>query len=101
MAKIKTEKREDGDLTIRILCPACEREHYLKTTTIGLMDIGRKCWGWNRSYDKPTLHPSLVFENDDGTVCHSWIRDGFMIFLGDSTAHSLGGHELPMLEIEE
>lgn len=56
-------------------------------------------WTWNGSKDKPTLRPSI--KTTDGiTVCHSWITDGRVIYLKDST-HKMAGQTLDLLDIEE
>jgi hypothetical protein len=60
-------------------------------------------WSWNGDVDKPTLRPSVLtrtFEGDDvKCVCHSWITDGVVKFLNDST-HSLAGTSQDLLEID-
>lgn len=83
---------------------------------------GRPCWTFNGDLDRPTLSPSLLVrtghhitgqppeENcrhckdakEDGHptfcgICHSFIRDGKMEFLGDCT-HKLSGQTV---EIED
>jgi hypothetical protein len=79
-------------------------------------------WGWNGSYEKPTFSPSILIrtghhvpgyedrsacwcsynaENPDEpapfecSVCHSFVRDGMIEFLGDCT-HPLANQTVPL-----
>ena len=66
-------------------------------------------WSWNGSTDKPTVRPSVLTrggyfdKEDDGkpkeVVCHCWINDGKVQFLGDCT-HEFAGQTLCLLEVE-
>jgi hypothetical protein len=58
-------------------------------------------WTWNGSTEAPDLKPSLLclMGRDGGIVCHSWINDGKVQFLSDST-HELAGQTLDLLEVE-
>jgi Family of unknown function (DUF6527) len=51
-------------------------------------------WDWNQDTERPTLSPSVrtVWEGGDGKtiVCHSFIKDGMIEFLNDSTHSSAG-----------
>lgn len=58
----------------------------------------KNCWTWNGSTDKPTLKPS-VLTNISPLVCHSYITDGKIKFLEDST-HEFKGQTLDLLEVE-
>lgn len=59
-------------------------------------------WTWNGDTEKPTLRPSILndFRPHSPLVCHTWITDGQVIFLTDST-HELSGQTLDLLEIEQ
>lgn len=85
----------------------------------------RNHWTFNGSFDQPTFFPSVhwkvghyvdgIAEADCGNcnyfknqgegkksscmVCHSWVRDGMIEFLGDCT-HALAGQTVPLPEIE-
>ena len=61
---------------------------------------GTGCWTWNGDVDRPTLKPSIRTSDGQGTVCHTWITDGKVIFLGDST-HEFANQTLDLLEIED
>lgn len=78
----------------------------LPVTIKGKRD-GTNRWTWNGDVENPTIRPSVrtIFPtvDDDGNlvdaICHSWITDGKIIFLEDST-HELSGQTLDLLEVE-
>lgn len=78
-------------------CPGC------KTTHIILTSEGSPRWGFNDDVDNPTVTPSILVRagNDvDGrTVCHSFVKNGSIQFLGDCT-HELAGQTVPLPEWE-
>ena len=59
---------------------------------------GSGCWSWNGDTEKPTIKPSVKTWNGR-TICHSFINDGKIQFLSDST-HEFAGQTLPLLDIE-
>lgn len=59
---------------------------------------GTGCWTWNGSTDAPTLHPSVLTEGHN-FLCHSWINDGQVLFLGDCS-HEMRGQTVPLLKVE-
>ena len=66
-------------------CPACKQAHQIQ---VGKGDGPR--WGWNGDYNSPTFTPSLRVKWYEGPehklcMCHSFITDGRIQFLGDST----------------
>ena len=64
---------------------------------IGGTRAGTPNWTWNGSVEAPTVRPSVL--SKDGThVCHSWINDGRVQFLSDSS-HELAGQTLDLLEV--
>lgn len=72
-------------------CPGCECGHrFLVRPNPQYAD--KPVWRWNGSEDSPTLTPSLNYVG----VCHSFVTDGKIQFLGDST-HKLAGQtgEIP------
>lgn len=109
MAKVQAE----GDrLTFR--CPGCEDTHEVR--------VGPGApWTWNGSLDAPTFAPSVLVrsghyasgrgsevcwctynaEHPDSPapfhcyLCHSFVRDGMIEFLGDCT-HALAGQTVPL-----
>ncbi len=80
---------------------------------IGGTRDGTSNWTWNGSVDSPTLKPSIKTETwigknacyDDGgpsrqCVCHSFLNDGKVQFLDDTT-HDLRGQTVELLDLEE
>jgi len=103
MAKIK---KSAGDRYL-FQCPACNQLHFINSS-----------WDFNGNYDRPTINPSILVRGTKPTsdeeaerimrgekikpiphVCHSFIRDGTINYLGDCT-HNLAGKtvELPDLD---
>jgi len=58
-------------------------------------------WTWNGSTEAPDLKPSVLSKmgRNGGIVCHSWINDGKVQFLSDST-HEFAGQTLDLLDVE-
>ena len=93
-------------------CPGCETNH-------GIPVDGSRGWTWNRDVEKPTVTPSiavhltlygpdkLAFSKYDGPfpcekakgLCHSYVTDGRIQFLGDCT-HALAGQTIDLPEYE-
>ena len=101
-------------------CPGCGMTHTLRVS-------GDGAWTWNGSVDSPTFQPSVLFQsghydpyrNPERKTCwctynaehpeekhsfvcvrcHSFVTDGKIQFLGDST-HSLAGQTVDLLEME-
>lgn len=75
-------------------CPGCDGAHSIRHGE----GVGPR-WGWNGSADKPTFTPSILVTYNgsdagvDGSppaICHSFVTDGKIQFLGDCT-HDLAG----------
>lgn len=89
-------------------CPGCGENHGL---TVRTLESAHPSWEWNGDLDRPTLNPSILArghkfvskdESDDRTepyVCHSFVREGRIQFLGDCT-HALANQTVDLLEIE-
>ena len=65
---------------------------------------GKPQWSWDGGYENPTIRPSIkaVLELNGGRpteVCHSYVKDGQIEFLGDCT-HSLKGTTVSLNEVE-
>ena len=77
-------------------CPGCNRVHLLIVVTGG--------WEWNGSKTSPTFSPSLLVtgysHKDNKNICHSFIKDGNIQFLGDCT-HSLAGKTVSLLPVPQ
>jgi hypothetical protein len=99
-------------------CQGCEQMHHVR---IGSGEGVR--WGYNGNPDKPTFTPSVLYQQDmwvppvtlenieqwraapweqhqEHWVCHTFITDGMVQFLGDCT-HGLAGQTLPLPELPE
>jgi Family of unknown function (DUF6527) len=77
-------------------CPGCKQPHQIPTT-------GSNAWGWNKSVDKPTFTPSILVRFPQGRgradlVCHSFVTDGRIQFLGDCF-HELKGQTVELADI--
>lgn len=93
---------QDGGLLFR--CPGCETMHQVKTGE----GAGPR-WGFNGDYDLPTFTPSVMvsYNGDDAgvdgappAVCHSFVTDGRIQFLGDCT-HALAGQTVDLKPTED
>jgi hypothetical protein len=80
------------DNSIGWYCPGCESFH-----RVTVDPTKRPCWNYDGNPDAPTFSPSILTrwtEHRDGLavgmVCHCFIRNGKIEFLGDCT-HSLAG----------
>ena len=98
-----------------INCPGCETKHAIAVVTP--LSNGAR-WGFNYDLERPTFTPSLLIRtgkyvpgvvipegeykewyDKNSTICHSFIRNGMIEFLGDSTHHLSGKTvELPNIE---
>lgn len=120
MSRIE-HKQQGENHRISFVCPGCKEEHELP---VEREKVNGK-WTWNWSLDKPTITPSILMrtghyvpgKNSDDcwctynaehpddpapfacTICHSFVRDGKIQFLGDCT-HELKNQtvELPIIE---
>lgn len=88
-------------------CPGCKRGHWFQTALH--KGASGPIWNWNGSLSKPTVSPSLLVTYDGldagkngapESVCHSYITDGNIQFLGDCT-HSLRGQTVPLPLVED
>lgn len=80
-------------------CPGCGEHHIFQTH----WNDGRPAWSWNENFDKPTVHPSIKVTTPGGipgAVCHSFITNGRIQFLTDST-HHLAGQTVELPELED
>lgn len=91
-------------------CPGCEHLHAVRIVPDG----NKPCWGFNGNYERSTFTPSVLVTSghhvpgygrgpgpycqfgcddpEDGnpgccSICHSFVRDGQIQFLGDCTHH--------------
>lgn len=91
--------RQRAPNVVAFWCPGCEGDHHVWTDR----------WGYNGNPNKPTFTPSILVEyngpdagqmDEDGhrapyAACHSFVTDGRIQFLGDST-HALAGQTVDL-----
>ena len=110
----KLLRLEDG--VVMFHCPGCRTGHMVTTKRDPDLPTG-PCWGWNGSGNAPTFTPSILVrgtqvEKDENgkwtgewvrgadgkplaTVCHSFVSDGRIQFLGDCT-HAMAGQTVDL-----
>jgi hypothetical protein len=97
--------RKMSDQQYAFHCPGCQCSH-------GIPVEGPHTWRWNGSIDAPTFTPSILVtypanpnaleefkEWKTERLCHSFVTDGKIQFLGDST-HSLANQTVDIPEWE-
>ena len=106
MAKLyRIEDWRNGLANVYFNCPGCNCSHgvwteeWIKDHDGNGKPIYGPKWGFNNDIDKPTFSPSILIQSHHAgikEVCHSFITDGMIQFLGDCT-HELAGKtvELP------
>lgn len=92
-----------GDVWLIFECPGCECWHGPRVGRPG--PDGRPFWTWNGDLIRPTLSPSVLVTWTHGPQheprrCHSFVVDGSIQFLRDST-HHLAGRTVPLPPFEE
>lgn len=103
-------------------CIGCEQHHAVYIQGEYLPNEKGPRWTWNGSKELPTFSPSILIqyhiwtppvtaENHDqwkkepweqkkvNFVCHTFIRDGNIQYLGDCT-HKLAGQTIPLPDID-
>ncbi len=96
MANKVEHSQWDNEFRVSFYCAGCGQLHAPEVT-------GPRAWQWNGSLDKPTLTPSILARfgsRKNPQVCHSYVTDGVMQFLGDCT-HELAGQAVAMADIED
>lgn len=103
MARIKLVHADYAEGAYKFKCPGCTFTHIVFTQRLP----GRHCWSFNGNVDRPTFSPSLLVtmpggigEDQKPFVCHSFVKDGHIEFLGDCT-HDKAGQTVPLFDIEE
>lgn len=104
-AALATNGTEPGR-RVHFWCPGCDVAH-------GVTVEAPNSWTWNGDLEQPTFSPSVKvggvqWEKDAGfykprhhvpagapIVCHSFVVDGQIQFLGDCT-HDLAGQTIPL-----
>lgn len=97
---------EPGEAThVEIRSPAPGFEYHLLPIR-GKYDGPNDSWEWNEDTERPTLKPSIRCRytwkegepGEEKRQCHSYVTDGKIQFLSDST-HSLAGQTVDLLDI--
>lgn len=88
---------ESAPGALSFFCLGCDMPH-----TVQIGDGPGARWGYNGNADAPTFTPSVLCRykwSDGDRVCHSFITDGQIQYLGDCTHHLAGKTiELPNWE---
>ena len=88
-----------GDGEIGFECPGCGYGHSVSTEKPN--PFGAQ-WTFNGNFYRPTFSPSIFVNREGGggyPKCHSFVRDGRIIFCADST-HELAGQTVDLPEID-
>ena len=92
MSRAHEVAESGGKYVIAFHCPGCGHAHTIDTNV----------WTWNGDLERPTITPSVLVRYDVSppnqhlsTVCHSFVTDGQIQFLGDCT-HSLAGQTVDL-----
>ncbi|MEQ1685464.1 MAG: DUF6527 family protein [Burkholderiaceae bacterium] len=126
VSQLSAVLRDATDGMLLFWCPGCDGAHGIPVVgrIDPSQWVSKARWGWNGSIDKPTFTPSILVSGTEmteageadyaewmaaghparegkafdsrNTVCHSFVTDGRIQFLGDCT-HVLAGQtvELP------
>jgi hypothetical protein len=96
MAKVDTYQGTPF-MILQFSCPGCRDHHAIPVVVVGKE---KGAWRWNGDVNLPTIVPSLLVNvggsNPSVPICHSFVTDGKIQFLQDST-HELAGQtvEIP------
>ena len=103
MGQLSAKLRGAGDGYTLFFCPGCDTAHAIR---VGVGPGPR--WGWNGNVDAPTFTPSILVTHTvppprepgdpPDQVCHSFITDGRIRFLGDCT-HALAGQTVDLPDL--
>jgi hypothetical protein len=107
--RFKSLETPDGEhYAVGFTCPGCGMSHHLPNQNTAAGIVAPR-WTFNGNFDRPTLTPSILSRGaippgddegwDDKAICHSFVTDGRIQFLGDCT-HALAGQTVDLPEIE-
>ncbi len=113
MSEPVLDKVSDGS-SVLFWCPGCETYHGVWLRGFAHLNPKGATWEWNGDMVRPTFSPSIlvrgtlpitdeerdrIMRGEPVTprdfVCHSFVRDGQIEFLSDST-HHLAGQTVPL-----
>jgi hypothetical protein len=108
-ARVSRVRNRDGSLYgYSFVCPGCvtalaepvepgDAEFY--ATHVVPVAPSPRAWGFNGDESRPTFTPSILVRQTMGdarpVVCHSFVREGRIQFLGDCT-HALAGQTVDL-----
>ena len=98
MGKVR-ERNEEDWYHFEFNCPGCKYKHGFYVDRAG--HTGAK-WDFNGDIEKPTVSPSILMTTTYAGaphICHSFITNGMIQFLGDCT-HAMAGLTVELPEIE-
>lgn len=99
MGQLSRKLRNTADNGLMFWCPGCNGPHQIKHGA----GAGPR-WGWNGDAERPTFTPSVLVRYEgidagkDGAppaVCHTFVTDGRIQFLGDCT-HAMAGQTVDL-----
>jgi hypothetical protein len=118
--------RDAAPKVVVFYCPGCKGGHAIPVEGPNAAEFSANgtVWGWNGSLECPTFTPSILVRTGhyaggqqsacwctynaehpeapapfECTVCHSFVRDGKIQFLGDCT-HALAGQTVDLPDWE-
>lgn len=103
MGALSAKLRSGADNHLLFWCPGCDGAHQI---SVGAGSGPR--WDYNGNPEAPTFTPSVLVTyngRDAGTdgappaVCHSFVTDGRIQYLGDCT-HALAGQTVDLPDFE-
>lgn len=99
-ARLADVVRDGKRVRVAFDCPGCKGLHAVPVAGDGSEG---PTWAFNENYESPTLKPSLLTRRQYGDgrgelVCHLFVTDGQLQFLGDCS-HELRGQTVPMAEV--
>ena len=94
------------DISVSFEGPGCKMGHSLYVDATPADIVGPR-WSFNGNLRAPTFHPSIKVTGglddkghwNDKAICHSFVVDGRIQFLGDCT-HALAGQTVDLPEVE-
>ena len=97
----KVVKHSDG--ACWFICPGCGQYHRIPTVHNPAEGKVHPVWGFNGDLEKPTFTPSILTRWTEGEdykkqVCHSFVKNGKIEFMGDST-HRLAGQTIELPDV--
>ncbi len=106
MSKVQYDNYDSDSPDWIFYCPGCEQHHGVWTTKPVIVDGKSNIWKFNGNVDSPTFTPSIHIKRkitgskEKVTICHSFVKDGNIQFLGDCR-HKLKGQTIELPEIDE